>query len=118
MIKGTSTSMERALKVSKFYLIVIKGGLKSSILYCLCGTIIIGDATIIYPSSNSDDTNIWHIRFRHKSKQTLHELCKRCRLDEHNINKLQFCEHCVFGKHKRVSFNTTNPKSKSILSIF
>jgi transposase InsO family protein len=49
------------------------------------------------------------------SEQTLHELCKRGLLDEHSINKLKFYEHCVFGKHKRVSFNTSTHKSKGIL---
>jgi hypothetical protein len=34
--------------------------------------------------------------------------------DEYNISKLTFCEHCVFGKHKRVSFTTSTHKSKGI----
>jgi len=45
----------------------------------------------------------------------LHELCKRALLDEHSISKLKFCEHCVFGKHKRVTFNISTHKSKGIL---
>ena len=31
-------------------------------------------------------------------------------LDEHSISKLKFCEHCVFGKHKMVSFNASTHK--------
>jgi hypothetical protein len=104
------------LKVSKGSLIMMKGELKSPNLYHLCGTTITGDATIISNSpSNFDATNLWHIRLGHMSEQTLHELCKRGLLDEHSINKLKFCEHCVFGKHKRVSFNTSTHKSKGIL---
>jgi hypothetical protein len=32
-----------------------------------------------------------------------------------SLVKLQFCEHCMFGKHKRASFNTYNHKSNGIL---
>jgi hypothetical protein len=49
------------------------------------------------------------------SEQGLHELCKRGLLDENSISKLKFCEYCVFGKHKRVLFNTSTHKSKGIL---
>ena len=104
------------LKVSKGSLVVMKGELKSPNLYCLCGTTITGDATVISNSpSNFDATNLWHMRLRHMSEQALHELCKRGLLYEHSISKLKFCEHCLFGKHKRVSFNTSTHKSKGIL---
>jgi len=104
------------LKVSKGSLIVMKGELKSPNLYRLRGTTITGDATVISnSSSNSDATDLWHKRLGHMSEQGLHELCKRGLLDEHSISKLKFCEHCVFGKHKRVSFNTSTHKSKGIL---
>jgi hypothetical protein len=92
------------LKVSKGSLIVMKGELKSLNLYHLHGTTITGDATVISNSpTNSDATNLWHMRLGHISEQDLHELCKRGLLDEHIISKLKFYEHCVFGKHKRVS---------------
>ena len=55
------------------------------------------------------------MRLGHMSEHGLHELCKRGLLNEHSISKLKFCEHCVFGKHKRVSFNTSTYKSKGIL---
>ena len=104
------------LKVSKGSLIVMKGELKSLNLYHLHGTTITGDATVISNSpTNSDATNLWHMRLGHISEQGLHELCKRGLLDEHIISKLKFYEHCVFGKHKRVSFNTSTHKSKGIL---
>nr|XP_015638684.1 uncharacterized protein LOC107281003 [Oryza sativa Japonica Group] len=35
------------------------------------------------------------------------ELSKRGLLDGQSIGKLKFCEHCIFGKHKRVKFNTS-----------
>ena len=32
-----------------------------------------------------------------------------------DIGKLEFCEHCVFGKQKRVSFSTVTHDTKGIL---
>jgi hypothetical protein len=85
-------------------------------LSTLHGTTIIGDAVVIFNSvSNSDTTNLWYMRLGHMSEQGLHELCKRGLLDENSISKLKFCEHCVFGTYKRVSFNTSTHKSKGIL---
>ena len=104
------------LKVSKGSLIVMKGDLKSANLYRLRGTTITGDAAVISNSlSNSDATNLWHMRLGHMSELGLAVLSKRGLLDGHSISKLDFCEHCVFGKHKRVKFNTSTHTSKGIL---
>jgi 5'-3' exoribonuclease 2 len=95
------------LKVSKDSLVVMKGELKSSNLYRLHGTTITGDATAISNSpSNFDATNLSHMRLRHMSD----ELCKRGHLVEHSINKFKFCVYCVFGNHKRLSFNNSTHK--------
>ena len=94
----------------------MKGELKSPTLYRLPVTTIIGDVVVISNSlSNSNVTSLWHMCLGHMSEQALHELCKQGLLDEHSISKLKFCEHCVFGKHKRVLFNTSTHKSKCIL---
>lgn len=104
------------LKVSKGSLIVMKGDLKSANLYRLRGTTITGDAAVISNSlSNSDATNLWHMRLGHMSEHGFAVLSKRGLLDGHSISKLDFCEHCVFGKHKRVKFNTSTHTSKGIL---
>jgi transposase InsO family protein len=42
-------------------------------------------------------------------------LSKRGLFDGHSISKLDFCEHRVFGKQKRVKFNTATHSSKCIL---
>ena len=104
------------MNVSIGSLVVLKGDLKSTNLYLLRGTTIVGNgATISKSLSDSDGTKLWHMRLRHMSELDLAELSKRGLLDGHNTSKLQFCEHCVFGKHKRVSFNTSTHKSKGIL---
>jgi 5'-3' exoribonuclease 2 len=55
------------------------------------------------------------MRLGHMSELGLVVLSKRGLLDGHSISKLDFCEHCVFRKHKRVKFNTTTHSSKGIL---
>ena len=43
--------------------------------------------------------NIWHLRLGHMSKLGMAELTRRELLDGCNISELEFCEHCIFGKH-------------------
>jgi hypothetical protein len=42
-------------------------------------------------------------------------LSKRGLLDGYSISKLDFCEHYMFGKHKRVKFSTSTHISNGIL---
>jgi transposase InsO family protein len=43
------------------------------------------------------------------------ELSKRGLLDGCHADTLDFCEHCVFGKHKRVKFSPAIYNTKNIL---
>jgi hypothetical protein len=43
------------------------------------------------------------------------ELIKRELLVGCNMSKLEFCEHCIFVKHKRVKFNASVHTTKGIL---
>jgi hypothetical protein len=43
------------------------------------------------------------------------KLSKRGLLDGCNSNILDFCEHCVFGKHKRVKFSPAIHNTENIL---
>ena len=104
------------LKVSKGSLIIMKGDLKSANLYHLRDTTITDNVAVISNSlSNSNATNLWHMHLGHMSELGLAVLSKRGLLDGHSISKLDFCEHCVFGKHKKVKFNTSTHTSKGIL---
>ena len=47
------------------------------------------------------------------SEKGMHLLHKRGYLND--IGKLEFCEHCVFGKQKRVSFSLSTHYTKGIL---
>jgi hypothetical protein len=107
------------LKISKCSLIVMKGVIKSANLYVLSGDTIIGTAAVssaaAVTSGNCSDSKLWHKRLGHMCQLGLAELSKRCLLKGYNNNELEFCEHCVFGKHKRVKFNTDVHTTEDIL---
>ncbi|KAG8481466.1 hypothetical protein CXB51_026218 [Gossypium anomalum] len=69
------------------------------------GSTVTGDAAVASSFLLDDDiTKLWHMRLGHMSENGLVELSKRELLDGQGICKLNFCEHCVFGKQKRVRF--------------
>nr|ABA91380.1 retrotransposon protein, putative, Ty1-copia subclass [Oryza sativa Japonica Group] len=78
--------------------------------------LILGNVAVVSDSlSNSDATNLWHMRLGHMSEIGLAELSKRGLLYGQSIGKLKFCEHCIFGKHKRVKFNTSTHTTEGTL---
>jgi hypothetical protein len=50
------------------------------------------------------DTTLWHHRLGHMSEKGMHTLQKRNLLPDLKQVDLDFCEHYVYGKHKRVVF--------------
>jgi hypothetical protein len=102
-------------KVSKGSLIVMK----SANLYILSGDTIIDTASISFAAAITadicSDSKLCHTRLRHMSQLGLAELSKRGLLKGYNSNVMELCEHCVFGKHKRVKFNTAVHTTKGIL---
>ncbi|CAN1842964.1 Retrovirus-related Pol polyprotein from transposon TNT 1-94 [Linum perenne] len=104
------------LKVSKGSLVVKKGDMKAANLYHLRGSTFAGKAATVSNSlSDSDATNIWHMHLGHMSEAGMAELSRRGLLAGCNASNLEFCEHCVFGKHKRVKFNTSVHTTEGIL---
>ena len=55
------------------------------------------------------------MRFGHMSELDMVELMKRDLRDGCTVGKMKFCEHCVFGKHKRVKFNASAHITKGTL---
>ncbi|KAG8501668.1 hypothetical protein CXB51_004714 [Gossypium anomalum] len=93
------TAESRVLKISKGSLVVMKGQKKTAKLYVLQGSTVTRDAAIASSSLSDDDiTKLWHMRLGHMSENGMVELSKRGLLDRQGICKLNFCEHCVFGK--------------------
>ncbi|KAG8472960.1 hypothetical protein CXB51_035039 [Gossypium anomalum] len=99
------TAESGVLKISKGSLVVMKGQRKIAKLYILQGSTVTGDAAVASSSLSDDDiTKLWHMCLGHISENGMTELSKRGLLDGQGICKLNFCEHCVFGKQKRVRF--------------
>ncbi|KAG8477963.1 hypothetical protein CXB51_027628 [Gossypium anomalum] len=69
------------------------------------GSTVTGDAAAASSSLSDDDiTKLWHMRLGYMSENGMVELSKIGLIDGQGICKLNFCEHCVFGKQKRVRF--------------
>ncbi|KAG8475436.1 hypothetical protein CXB51_032203 [Gossypium anomalum] len=99
------TAESGVLKIFKGSLVVMKRQRKIVKLYVLQSSTVTGDATVASSSLSDDDiTKLWHMRLGHISENGMVELSKRRLLDGQGICKLNFCEHCVFGKQKRVRF--------------
>ncbi|GJU74030.1 retrovirus-related pol polyprotein from transposon TNT 1-94 [Tanacetum coccineum] len=104
------------LRVSKGALVVMKATKGTSSLYTLQGETIIGsDSVSCLEKSNSDLTKLWHMRLGHMSEKGMVILSKRGLLDNHKVANLEFCEHCVIGKQKRVSFSKSIHQTKGTL---
>ncbi|KAG8477010.1 hypothetical protein CXB51_030151 [Gossypium anomalum] len=110
------TAESGVLKISKGSLVVMKGQRKIAKLYVLQGSTVTGDAAVASSSLSDDDiTKLWHMRLGHMSENDMTELSKRGLLDGQGICKLNFCEHCVFGKQKRVRFTRGIHNTKGML---
>ncbi|KAG8489524.1 hypothetical protein CXB51_017540 [Gossypium anomalum] len=110
------TTESEVLKISKGSLIVMKWQRKTAKLYVLQGSTVIGDAAVASSSLSDDNiTKLWHMRLGHMSENGMTELSKRGLLDGQGICKLKFCEHCIFGKQKRVRFTRGIHNTKGTL---
>ncbi|KAG8481358.1 hypothetical protein CXB51_026131 [Gossypium anomalum] len=79
------------------------------------------DAAVASSSLSDDDiTKLWHMCLGHMSENGMAKLSKRGLLDGQEICKLNFCEHCVFGKQKRVRFTRGihNMKGTKVWAFF
>jgi hypothetical protein len=90
----------------------MKGDLKSTNLYVLRGSSFSANVVI---APDSETTKIWHTRLGHMSALGMAELSKRGLLDGCHSDTLDFYEHCVFGKHKRVKFSPAIHNTENIL---
>ena len=99
------------LRVSKGSLIVIKGKLVNG-LYLLQGSTIVGVVAVSSSLDHElDTTHLWHMRLGHMSEVGMTILSK-CGLLGYKVGKLDFCEHCVYGKQTRVKFSIVIHRTK------
>lgn len=103
------------LKVTHGALVAMKGS-KIGTLYQLTGSTVVGAVAAAKSSmTESETTKLWHMRLGHMSLKGMTELSKRGLLDGKSTGSLEFCEHCVFGKQKRVSFSAGIHRTKGTL---
>jgi hypothetical protein len=88
---------------------VIEKGEKVGTLYLCTGNI---DSSISLASTGVD-TTLWHHRLGHMSEKGMQILHKRNLFPDLKQIDLDLCEHCVYGKHKRVIFLRVKKKKKS-----
>ncbi|PHT40240.1 Retrovirus-related Pol polyprotein from transposon TNT 1-94 [Capsicum baccatum] len=100
------------LKVSKGAFVLLKA-IRSGSLYLLQGSTVIGSETIA--SSNKDNTKLWHLRLGHMSEKGIQILKKKGYLGNHCTGKVDFYEHCIFGKQRKVSFSKAIHRTKGTL---
>ncbi|TXG72438.1 hypothetical protein EZV62_001017 [Acer yangbiense] len=101
------------LKVMKGSMVVMKAEKRNG-LYLLDGVAIIGTAAVAAPKI-LDKTTLWHRRLTHVSEKGLMELSKQGLLCGDKLDKLSFCDHCVYGKMIKVKFNVAKHCTQSIL---
>ena len=89
--------------------------MNSAKLNVLRGSTITGPIVAAVTFDKSSKTNIWHIHLGRMSKLGMAELNMRELLDGYNVSELEFCEHCIFSKHKRVKFNVVVHTTEGIL---
>ncbi|KAH0678662.1 hypothetical protein KY284_019747 [Solanum tuberosum] len=109
------TSEGGTMKVTKGSLVMLKAKLEDG-LYTLARSTIIGSVNASTKQlSNNDKAKIWHMRLGHMSARELEMLSNRNLLNGEKISTLEFCEHCVLGKQKKVSFSTGKHKTGGVL---
>ncbi|XP_048622918.1 uncharacterized mitochondrial protein AtMg00300-like [Brassica napus] len=83
------------------------------LLGMLCGSLHLLDGEPVSGEVNSsvmkkpskDETVLWHRRLGYMSMKNLQILTRKEVIDKRRIGVLEFCESCVMGKQKRLSFN-------------
>jgi len=115
--KGLVVMMrDGALKATSGALVMLRGKRKNN-LYYYQGSTVVGAVTTITSSTTKDAeaTKLWHMRLGHAGEKSLQILAKQGLLKGTKACKLEFCEHCVLGKQRRVKFGTAIHNTKGIL---
>ena len=98
------------LKVTKGAMVMMKG-LRQGSLYILQGATVTGVAVV----GTTDDTRLWHMRLGHMSEKGMTILGKKGYLGNSSTGRLDFYDHCIFGKQKKVSFSKATHRTQGTL---
>ncbi|KAH0776630.1 hypothetical protein KY290_008041 [Solanum tuberosum] len=103
------------MKVTKGSLVMLKAKLEDGLYTFARSTIIDSVNASTVQLSNDDKAKLWHMRLGLMSTRGLEMLRNRNLLNGEKINTLEFYEHCVLGKQKKVSFNIGKHKTGGVL---
>ena len=97
-------------KVSKGAMTIARGSMIGTLYMTTnaCGSIAVAAST--------EDPNLWHQRLGHISEKGLKVMHKKGKLEGLQSTNIDLCESCIYGKQKRVSFNTggRTPKQEKL----
>ncbi|KAG8501650.1 hypothetical protein CXB51_004779 [Gossypium anomalum] len=118
--QGTDTQLnERGFKDFQRVPCCDERAKKNAKLYVLQGLLLlVMQLSLPLPCQMMILLKLWHMCLGHMSENGMVELSKRGLLDGQGICKLNFCEHCVFGKQKRVRFTRGIHNTKETLEYF
>ncbi|KAK2985190.1 hypothetical protein RJ640_010479 [Escallonia rubra] len=100
---------EKQRKVTKWSMVVARGE-RVGTLYTLLGTY---NHSISLASTENPRTTLWHHRLRHLSESGMRILHSKNLLPGMKNIQLDFCEGCVCGKQKQVSFQKDGKDRKT-----
>ncbi|CAL8167282.1 unnamed protein product [Prunus armeniaca] len=106
-------SKKGRFRVTKGSLVVMRGDLQPNKLYKLIGTTIVGGVAVSINQGIEDKTELYHHRLGHISQKGLQELHKQGLLEGMSSCKMDFCEYCVLGKQRNVSFTSSSADNRS-----
>jgi hypothetical protein len=102
--------------VMKFYkgILLVMKEKKVGNMFLLEGRTELDHATTV-SEYDGDIFRLWHQRLGHMSERGLKVLFDRKLLPRLKSLKLDFCKHCIYGKHNRKRFKTGRHTSEGIL---
>ena len=94
----------------------MKGKSRGNLYFLIASTVINnGTAAQAISETRKEQTQLWHMRLGHMSEKGMQILSKKGSFGDQHLSKLQFCEHCIMGKQKKVSFTKGQHTTQSIL---
>jgi transposase InsO family protein len=102
------------MKLSRGALTIMKG-IKNGGLYYLQGSPISSCNITTHNDKEEEIATLWHRRLGHISERGLQLMSEQQLLGKDKVSKLDFCEHCILGKHHRLKFTAGTHNSKRIL---
>ncbi|KAM1487717.1 hypothetical protein ACFX2I_001756 [Malus domestica] len=103
---------EGKLKLTKGLMVVARARLCCT-LYRSNAKVLKGELNAVEDSS----LDLWHKRLGHMSEKGLQVLAKKSHIPFAKGTSLNSCEHCLFGKQRRVSFSVPSTKKGNLLDL-